>query len=838
LRLFLSILASRLTQGILLILLVSPLTRAQRDLETLVVVESLTGTIYAEALVCLEAKGELYLPVTETAQALGVSVYESKPQFLKIEVGDSFVEMEFPDCQATEIHRCPARMSRKGRPYLKLSEAVEQLKWPLQYDPRRLALLLQVATKSQSQLSTPKEPENIESVLIRDFSSKPQTSLQISYDSKSQGTSGSMGSAATFLSHDFWVQHRTDQVTQSPATESETFFTMSRTSQVRDLLGPLEARHYKIFRIQSPELEYISRSRPAWGLQISSFDQLGGSGVFSKRTVRGRGQPQWKVELFLNGIFLAETFVGDNYEYEFENVPVYFGVNSYSFVFTSPLGQKETRDEVYRIDSLSLRPGELGYRLSSGSESDFSNHYAELSRGLDETFSAQLSFAQVQEEDFEMRQFYWIPQVTYSGDRSSVQFSRLQSDSIGGAWVLAPQLQWGSSWISSEWVSFDRFQSPLVNPSGNDFQLGEKRISTLTPFIWGSEANPSSIQFKGTEKDFRDSDQERVAGMRLLTRVKGLTYALASTRNLQTHETEASIEILKSQVSSTRQISYQISPASDSRVQALWNQQVRSQDRLMAGVDHSIQAGLTSGSLRWARDWKAWGSELKLDFGSEIFWGLTIATSWVKRPVDQKLIPDSQGDISSAGIRFLVFVDENLDGNWSTGEERVPLVRIRSLQSQREYTSDENGVISVSGLAPYVNHSFEVALESIPNLYLTPVEKKIHRLLTPTQIQSVAIPLASRFDLKGLVRFPSWKRLIPLILKTKTGEVYAKVTTNQQGEFRINDVPAGTYTVEVDSEFLRSTSVKPVIKEVHLSGPGGVRYIDPLEFALEVQERQ
>jgi hypothetical protein len=811
-----------------------------QDRETLVILEALDGIVYSDALICLESRGDLYLPVTEAAQALGVAVHEPKPGFLKIEVGESFVESEFPVCSAVDLAECPSRFSRRDRFYMTLSDAKNFLKWSLSYDSRRLALVIDSVRSDVRTRTGAVEPSSkLESLLVRDFIAKPQFSLQANHVSREREFSLSGAVQSPLLGHDFWGQVQVDQIGPSRQSTFDGFLTLGRRSSQADLLGPFRAQQYDLFGIRSPELAYISRSKAMWGLQISNFDQLGTTGLFSQRTLRGQGFPQWKAELFLNGVFLSETMIGSDYTYEFTDVPVYFGINSYTVVLTSPLGQKEIREEVFRVDSQTQRPGAFGYRMSSGTAALFALNHLEFSRGINKNYSAQAGITGIEDRRLGIKQVFFAPQLNYIGNGYSLQVAALSNEFRGSALILSPRVQFGSTYISADWVNFHRFQSPLINPTGEDLQRSETLISTLTPFFWGEERNPSSLQLKIDSREFRDGPRDDALDLRLLTRVRGLTYTIERRQNFQSNTSESIFEILKSGNFISHQVSFLKATDQDLRIAALLDHQVKSRDRFVAGFESNVSSfDEVSASFRWARDWRSFGSEIRFDLGKEVFWGVSLSSAWVKQPADSQLQSRSGADISSAGIRCLVFVDDDEDGTWDEGELRIANVRIRSLQTQQEYTSDQSGIVAITDLPSYVDQAFEVVIESIPNFYLTPAQQKVSRRLTPAQIVHLSIPLLSRFDLKGSVRLPSWHRLVPLVVRRSNGEIFAKITTNRQGQFRVGDLPAGTYRIEADEVFLRSAGIKPVSIEVQLSGVGGLRIIEPINFELQVQEGQ
>jgi len=76
-------------------------------------------------------------------------------------------------------------------------------------------------------------------------------------------------------------------------------------------------------------------------------------------------QAGWDVELYRNGILLANDFDIQEGRYEFTDIELLFGNNDFELVFYGPQGQIERRNEVYIVDQNALKANQTSFRFSA-----------------------------------------------------------------------------------------------------------------------------------------------------------------------------------------------------------------------------------------------------------------------------------------------------------------------------------------------------------------------------------------------------------------------------------------------------------------------------------------
>lgn len=130
-----------------------------------------------------------------------------------------------------------------------------------------------------------------------------------------------------------------------------------------NLLGGMHATQYAIGDIDSVKIPLASQTSLGRGAYVSNRP-LELNTEFDSTNFIGDSQPGWDVELYRNETLLDFQTVGNDGRYQFLDVPVLFGNNTFRLVFYGPQGQIEEQVEQIVIDSAALRKGEMFYELS------------------------------------------------------------------------------------------------------------------------------------------------------------------------------------------------------------------------------------------------------------------------------------------------------------------------------------------------------------------------------------------------------------------------------------------------------------------------------------------
>lgn len=139
--------------------------------------------------------------------------------------------------------------------------------------------------------------------------------------------------------------------------------TLSRKDYDGQLFGMNHLSQLEIGDINGTSIPMVARSSRGRGVSFSNHALQRGN-RFDSRDFIGDAIPGWDVELYRNGVLLDSQIVPDTGRYEFLDVPVLFGNNSFRLVFYGPQGEIKEETENYVIDDAFAAPGEFLYEFA------------------------------------------------------------------------------------------------------------------------------------------------------------------------------------------------------------------------------------------------------------------------------------------------------------------------------------------------------------------------------------------------------------------------------------------------------------------------------------------
>lgn len=145
---------------------------------------------------------------------------------------------------------------------------------------------------------------------------------------------------------------------------------MGRKDPDGRLLGPVGATEYSFGDIVTPAQDDIARPRIGRGAQISSFP-LERASDFDSINLVGELPLGWEVELYRNEILLDFRASRADGRYEFEEVPLLFGLNVLTLKFFGPQGQYREETRRVLVGQGQAAPGEFNYKLAVTQQDEY-----------------------------------------------------------------------------------------------------------------------------------------------------------------------------------------------------------------------------------------------------------------------------------------------------------------------------------------------------------------------------------------------------------------------------------------------------------------------------------
>lgn len=145
---------------------------------------------------------------------------------------------------------------------------------------------------------------------------------------------------------------------------------MGRKDPDGQLLGPMGATEYTFGDIVSPSTDIVARPRLGRGAQISSFP-LERARDFDSTNLVGELPLGWDVELYRNEILVDFRSSRADGRYEFDDVPLLFGLNVLTLKFFGPQGQYREDTRRVLVGQGQVEPGEFNYSFSVTEQDEY-----------------------------------------------------------------------------------------------------------------------------------------------------------------------------------------------------------------------------------------------------------------------------------------------------------------------------------------------------------------------------------------------------------------------------------------------------------------------------------
>ena len=131
--------------------------------------------------------------------------------------------------------------------------------------------------------------------------------------------------------------------------------------------------------------------------------------------------------------------------------------------------------------------------------------------------------------------------------------------------------------------------------------------------------------------------------------------------------------------------------------------------------------------------------------------------------------------------------------------------------------------------------SLQIVKESIPNIFLTAPTFQHDFILTPAQQIKVEVPIKPSFDVRGSLRNPYFRKLVPLEIVDSQNKIIGTTLSSSLGKYKFTDLPGGICFVRIKEEFLKKNRLTstPIHVAIDLHGEPGVRSASEISIGLQ-----
>jgi hypothetical protein len=621
---------------------------------------------------------------------------------------------------------------------------------------------------------------------------------------------------------------------------------LGRRDPEAQLFGPLRATEFQIGDVSTIAMPLGLRGVSGRGAAITN-SPLERVSVFDTLDLRGELPEGYEVELFRNNILIASTREQVDGEFRFLKVPVEFGLNIFRLVFFGPQGQRREEVRQYSVGDGRLSPGQFLYAFG----------------GVQKDVNV-----------FDIRRPDFTPPPDRGAWRSSalMQYglSRDVTALLGGAWFQTP---FGNRWqvttglrtgFSGTAVKLDLgYQTGANGGSGKAIELG------LGGKLFGVGYTLTHAEYRGAFVDevrsLSGEGLRRASELNINTSLKvndGLIiplfgqvrrYEYADGRKQMDASLQGSLPISGYMLSNSLRFdtssnpgfatntqlsgSFDLSRLAGSRLRlrggvdyAILPQAkllgaaieadyaIDSRSSVRASVYHSLQDDRTQFGLSANRRFDRFTLSLDGSYSvpnGEYRSALRLGFSFGRNPISNSFFLAKPGVTAGGAIAARAFRDTNGNGLLDSGEELLANVDFNT--ASQHGTTNAKGIALLDGLGDGRRNSVVLDRATLPDLLLAPVSDGIEVISRAGRIHVADFPIQELSDVEGTVYFTNADNGLGrevsglrLIFVDKTGKAVAKSRTDSDGSYYFEQLPPGTYSIQIDQNQAVSLKIRLV----------------------------
>jgi hypothetical protein len=667
------------------------------------------------------------------------------------------------------------------------------------------------------------------------------------------GESGSVFSHATYATADLFNMESAWYV----AGNQDKFFDDSRVTFGKknvnaELLGPVKAREYAVGHVVEPRIDLINRPGSIQpGLFVSSYP-LTRQLQYDSHSFSGDLPPGWEVELYRNNSLLNYQSVSVEGRYQFDDVPLLFGHNYFRLVFYGPQGQTREETKTFELGQSLTLPGEQYYRVLVTKDEESSNSKRTVMQydiGVNKQLSATAGFASLPIDDslfinependhhyitaglrgFQKALFYKINHTSDSKSGSALDWG-VQSR-LGPVILNASEIYFNDNFISE---IFGKTLAPITRRTAF-------KMDTAIPVSFISRI---PISFEYQQDRFEDGSWNR----RVVNRISAQKHGYAVTNSLSLNSSMMNEDTGTGVLQVSRRaakynlrtnLGYRFKPTNklDSvSVSAdgfkLWGFNAN------AGVTKVISAEteqFTFGLNRAMNDYTL-GVDTRLSTDGTFSLNLTFTMGLAREPRTGNWVKEARPIASQGAVSTQVFLDENGNGKKDVDEDVLSGVKVKINGGKIPNKTDENGIAFITGLQPYREMDFDIALDTLEDPFWLSAKKGVRVNLRPGHVTKLDFPIIQTGEIDGttFVSFGDIEREangVIVELVDGDGTLIQSVKSAYDGFFLLQKLPMGNYQLRISEKQIEELDLQP-IKPINITISNKKQMINGQDFIL------
>lgn len=625
----------------------------------------------------------------------------------------------------------------------------------------------------------------------------------------------------------------------------------SRDSDKPEFLGALKARRFEFGDVTPVRLPLTGNSAQELGARVTNRE-TNAPPQFSTTEFTGNAEPDWDVELYRNDQLIAFETVDENGRYNFQDIELFMGDNTFRLVFYGPQGEIREEEEHLFVDPSRFEGGEGTYDVSLTMNDEQTYRYREpvnpdkgtphlvasyqktLNRGLSMTSGLRAR----QEED--EQKLYLTGGLSAVVGESLVDMNTAVDESGEAALELVGRRRFGRHDArSSLQVNTDGY-SPDTDNEDPRVLLGSVSLrGPLNPYIGQRLSyNLSSRYFEQSSGNNRfELDNS------LSTRIGRTNYSHNIGYDRRDNEDGVEERLrgafsARGSMGKTRWRSiagYELSP--ETELESLLLDLSRKMTKNLSArfeLEHNVRPSLTTGtmSLNWLTDYAVISPRLEIDSENEVFASMNMRFGVTRDPHSGDIVVTNRPVAQRGGVSARVYLDRDGDYRYTEGiDEFLEGVTVKAVHSGGNAPTNEDGIAFLYDLQSNRLTDIEIERGTFDDPFWIPAFEGISVRPRPGSVTEVDFPVHISGEIDGTVyitdragdRRPA--KGVQLSLYDVEGEKVQESGAAFDGFYLFSQIPPGTYYIVVDGDDAKSLgAARPVPQKVTFDYNGTIIY--------------
>lgn len=626
---------------------------------------------------------------------------------------------------------------------------------------------------------------------------------------------------------------------------------------------PLAITEYSFGDIDGFAVKLASRESSGVGIKLSNYP-LNFDSEFDNTTLSGDALEDWDVELYQNGYLIDYQTIDSDNRYQFDDVPLLYGMNLYEIIFYGPQGQKHEKVIRKNVGAEMIRKGAQHYQFSTLQKEQtlipnkpqddvpkkMPQHVLNYRAGISDKINLSLGLSHT-------------PLVTGVDQTEPTLFTRMALHTFHDQFLT-----------SLEAVS--------KNSGGHGIQANAQgKLSSLNLFTsHGYFENYYSEQEGSYNKKTRYRGELRLNGRKKIEHYPSLTYRLSSyyihysddeVENKYTASLSSNIE----RVSLTNNFTYTKNSTGNenlsgnfllnTRKWAAWSlngsaaYQLSHEKKINTlnlsanksfssqyGVNASIRRNMTNNThtsfqmgfshqLKYAR----YQISLSHDSDDNIALKFSLSSSSSRNPANGHWSFDSTPNTNYGGAVSRIYLDNNLNNRYDSEDEIIQNARIKLNGQPKRSNAQDKVYLFVNDVPTHQKINMSVDLSSLEDPYWIPSTEGVSFTLRPGRVIAYDIPIYTGGEIDGTVRLKEKGETRPvskvkLEIINHEGVVIQNAETAYDGFYLFTQIPPGEYRLRINEKQQKRLKLQAKEESVTIGGDGTL--LSGMDFELTLEK--